>query len=78
MAEEILDEQELYSSSRYLKYGGIFATLVMLAGSGTFFWIDTPALGYTFAVCSLMFIGLAAVGHATMKAIERHLSKKEG
>jgi len=78
MAEEILDEQELYSSSKHLKYGGILATLVMLAGSGFFFSVDNPAMGYTFAVCSIMFIGLAAVGHVTMKAIERHLSKKEG
>jgi fatty acid desaturase len=76
MTEKEVDARELYSSSKYLKYGGIFATLVMLAGSGAFFWIDNPALAYTFAVCSLMFVGLAAVGHATMKAVERHLDKQ--
>jgi hypothetical protein len=75
MTEKEVDANELYSSSKHLKYGGIIATLVMLSGSGYFFWRDTPELGYTFAVCSLMFLGLAAVGNATMKAVERHLDK---
>lgn len=71
------DAKELYNSSKVLKYYGAVAFVVMLVISGVFFWIDTPALGFTFAVCSLMFVGLSLVGNVTMKSLDRRRIPKQ-
>lgn len=76
MNKEDIDAKSLYSSSKHLKYFGLLGMLVLLSGSVYFFWTDTPALGYTFGVCSLMFLGLAAAGNTTMRAVQRHLDKQ--
>ncbi len=69
------DAKELYSSSRVLRNYGLVAFVFMLGVSGVFFWIKIPALGFTFAVCSLMFAGLSFVGSVTIKALDKRSVK---
>ena len=71
------DLNMLYSSAKHLRNGGFIATTVLLTSCVWFFYRDIPAMGYTFGVCSLMFLAIAAIGDTIMRTVRRHMSKKQ-
>ena len=75
MSEEIT-LNTLYSSAKHLRLGGLISTAVLLVGSAWFFYRDIPALGYTFGVCTLMFLLMAVVGHSIMRSVRRNMPEK--
>ncbi len=66
---------KLYTSAKHLMIGGLISTAVLLTGSAWCFYRDVPAMGYTFGVCSLMFLTLSAVGCSILITARRNMSK---
>jgi hypothetical protein len=70
------DLNTLYTSAKHLMLGGSISTVVMLIGGAWFFFRDIPGMGYTFGICSLMFMSMVAVGYSILRTVRRNMSKQ--